>query len=52
MADLTNPEVFGIIDQLVMRLEDEGVPFEDVIDMLAEYVSIADDLEAQHYASL
>ena len=47
-----HPEVFNIIDQLVMRLEDEGIPFDEVIDMMAEYVAIADDLEAQHYASL
>lgn len=49
---MNNTHVFGIIDQMVMRLEDEGVPFEEVIDMLAEYVAIADDLEAQHYATL
>ena len=43
---------FMAIDALVMRLEDEGYPFEDVIDMLAEYVAIADEIEADHYASL
>ena len=48
----SNPEVFNIIDQLVVRLEDEGIPFEEVIDIMAEYVAIADDLEAKHYASL
>ena len=49
---MTNPNVFGIIDQMVMRLEDEGVPFDEIIDHLAEYVAISDDLEAQHYATL
>ena len=47
-----HPEAFDVIDRMVMRLEDEGIPFDEVIDMLAEYVAIADDLEAQHYASL
>lgn len=49
---MTHPNVFGIIDQLVMRLEDEGVPFEEVIEHLAEYVAISDELDSQHHARL
>ena len=40
------------IDALVMRLEDEGYPFEEVIDMLIEYVEIADELLRDTHASL
>ena len=49
---MNTPEIIGIIDQMVIRLESEGVPFDEVIDALAEYVAIADELEAQHYATL
>ena len=49
MADLTGP--FMAIDSLVMRIQDEGYPFDEVIDMLAEYVAIADEIEEEHYAN-
>ncbi len=35
------------IDEFVCQLEDEGIPFEEILPELREYVAIAEDLDGK-----
>lgn len=43
MADLNRDLLFTRLDALVEQFEEEGYPFPHIIDVLKDYVEIADD---------